>query len=198
MLRKGITIVIKFDTARRALHENLSESKLKKYSVKEVCQITGYTKPTFYRQFKSLPTFFACCMSHEIRLHLNNYREQDLLKKFKYLLIQMKQDEIYFCNIYNLSKSKECICDYFLKELRGFLKQYLLNKYGDYSYELVRCASNNIYRTLFTWVEHSCEDNVEDLINEIKVFLFLLENSKSLYNLDNLLDNYTRKCSDIY
>lgn len=188
----------KFDTARRALHANLSETMLEKCSVKEVCQITGYTKSTFYRQFSSLPIFFACCMSHEIRIHLNNYREQDLLKKFRHLLVQMKRDETYFCNIYYLSKSKQCICNYFVDELRGFLKQYLISKYGDYSYELVRCASINIYRALFAWVEHYCKDSIEDLISEISVFLFLLENSKSLYNLNNLLDDYTKRHTDFH
>lgn len=199
MLTKGITIVQnKFDTARRALHENLSVSTLEKYSVKEVCQITGYTKSTFYRQFQSLPIFLACCMSHEVRNHLNKYREQDLVKKFKYLLIKMKQDEIYFCNIYYLSKSKQCICEYFVNELRSFFKQYLLNKYGDYSYELVKRASNNIYRVLFTWVEHYCKDNVEELMGEISVFLFLLENSKSLSNIGNVLKEYTKKYPDLH
>lgn len=193
MLKKRIKIVQnKFDTARKALHENLSVSTLEKYSVKEVCRITGYTKPTFYRQFKSLPTFFACCMSHEIRNHLNDYREQDLIKKFKYLLIQMKRDKIYFCNIYYLSKPKHCICDYFINELQGFLKQYLVNKYDDYSYELVNRASKNIYRVLFTWVEHYCRDSIEELISEISVFLFLLENSKSLSNINDVLKKYPK------
>lgn len=183
----------KFDLARRALHENLSLSMVEKYSVKEVCQITGYTKSTFYRQFNSLPTFFACCMSHEIRIHLNSYQEQNLQKKFKYLLIQMKRDRYYFCNIYRLSRSKQCICNYFIKELRNFLKQYLIKKYGDYPYELVKHASNNIYRVLFTWVQHRCKENIDELIGELNVFFFLLENSKSLYNLDSLLSNYAKK-----
>ncbi|MBP2057694.1 AcrR family transcriptional regulator [Lactobacillus colini] len=186
----------KFDQARRSLHDDLSGSRVDRYSIKEVCQATGYTKSTFYRRFRTLPMFMACCVSHEIRTHLNEYREQDLLKKFRYLLIQMKQDENYFYNIYHLSKSRECICDYFVNELGSFLQQYLLKKYGDYSYELVRQASNSIYRVLFTWVDHSCQEDIGKLLSELSIFIFLLENNHPLDNRDKLLTQYSSSIRD--
>lgn len=172
-------VVPKFETIKAKLHDDLAHSVVKKYSVKKLCQTVGYNRSMFYRRFSSLPLFLGQCLSLEIKTHLNQRASSSLINQFQYLLIQMQQDKLYFNNIYRLISDKGCVCDYLKGELFNYLKQSLLRHYNSYSHSVLKRISSNIYRILYTWVEHNCQEKINTIYKEISLLLIIAEQTSS-------------------
>lgn len=172
-------ILPKFEVIKAKLHDDLAHHVVKKYSVKKLCQTVGYNRSMFYRRFGSLPLFLGQCLSLEIKTHLNQRTSSSLTKQFRYLLIQMQQDRLYFSNVYRLVSSKGCVCDYLKGELYSYLKQSLLRHYGSYSHSVLKRLSNNVYRILYTWVEHDCQEKISAIYEEVSLLLLIAEQTSS-------------------
>lgn len=182
-----------FKKIQSTLFDHLSKEKVDSLSIEGILsQGESFNRQTFYKCYGSKSKFLGLCVSGVIRDSLRPYRDRSLQDNFYYLLHHIKQEQIFYTNVFHLTR-KTCICRQLEKSLNTFVQErhqgsFIINE------DHLKRITDSLYSDIFFWVAHGCNKDVKDIFRKIETDLLHLEYLGNTEDRNyELLNNFQNK-----
>lgn len=161
---------------RHSMLELLQKKELNKISVRDICELCGITRNTFYYYYSDIYQVIEELLKTETdnviikELGCDDNFYEEFLRRY-YLILEYRQAILHLYE----SKNRDMVSKYFYDVTENFVNKYVIKEVGeirlsedDISF-ITDFYTNSIIGTMFKWLQGGMKNSQEQLINRLSL-----------------------------